>query len=82
MSRQQIQKIWHRYWRDRYSAYIYGDKGKRYGLYQSFYQNGNLESEGMCEDDKKILEWKYFNSDGKLIETIRTWLYDPHKEFK
>lgn len=57
----------------------YGGRGKRNGFYQNFYPNGNLKMEGMCSEDIKKGEWKYFSEDGELLETVRTWLRAEEK---
>jgi len=52
----------------------YGGKGKRNGFYQKYYSNGKLKMEGVCSENEKKGEWKYYSDNGKLIETVRTWL--------
>jgi len=57
----------------------YGGRGNRNGNYQSFYKNGNLRMEGVCSENIKKGEWKYYSENGKLIENVRTWLKPEEK---
>ncbi|WP_158851300.1 toxin-antitoxin system YwqK family antitoxin [Algibacter sp. L1A34] len=44
----------------------YGQYGKKEGLYQRYFSNGQLEVEGYYKADKKEGLWSYYNREGKL----------------
>lgn len=39
------------------------------GLWHSYYQNGNIQSEGKYEKGEKQGKWKYFNENGEIVKT-------------
>lgn len=39
------------------------------GKWNYFYENGNIESQGVFVDDKKTGKWKYYNENGELLKT-------------
>ena len=45
-----------------------GDKPN--GLYEGFYESGQLERRGNFKEGKQDGVWEYFDEDGKLIEKI------------
>ena len=39
-------------------------KGKKHGVWETFHDNGLLETKGTYKDKEKHGVWKYFNEDG------------------
>lgn len=48
-----------------------GENGKyaRNGFSQAFYMSGVVEREGNYRDNERVGEWKYFDTQGKLLRT-------------
>ncbi len=49
---------------------VYDENGVKDGLFERFYENGNIYSSGNYIDNIQVGEWKFYNEDGSLSETI------------
>jgi len=48
----------------------YYDKGKKDSLWTTYYwRSKQIEKQGLYQDDQRIGEWKFYTSDGTLIQT-------------
>jgi len=43
--------------------------GKKHGISMVYHPNGNVSYQGEYEYDKRVGEWKFFNSAGTLVKT-------------
>jgi hypothetical protein len=48
----------------------------KHGLYQAVYRENIAVATGMYDNDKKVGIWRFFDSDGRLMQTYN---YDAHK---
>ena len=42
------------------------DSGKKIGVWRTYYDNGQVESEGPFDDGKRSGNWKWYFPDGRL----------------
>ncbi|MFV0305988.1 MAG: hypothetical protein ACK5IC_10965 [Moheibacter sp.] len=48
----------------------FDENGKRFGEYKEYHTNGKLESIGHYKNGEEINEWKFYNEQDKLTETL------------